>query len=690
MKKARFTILLASALMISACSTVQLLPGQYRLGKSKAKIVDDDDLAPSDVTSYIRSADIYSDAVVESSVHNIDNHLRYLGYYKSTITPDVKFKGKKAKVTYNVHPDGRIQIDSILFHLPEDEAFRADFNLYRRFLSVKPGDYLSEESLVNESERSASFLRNMGYYDINKNLFTYVADSVSVPGKLILEYHLHTERTPVKYTVGSVNIHHPEYIPFRESVIRSLNNIHPGDRYSDRAVNVAYGRFSNVKLFNSVNVEITPDQNDSTKVDCDITLNPSGVQGFKADVEASVNSSGLFGVSPKLSYYHKNIFHGGEVLNLDFNGNFQRRFSDSVTSNEFGASATLNLPRFLGIRTELFRSERIPRTEFKASYNYQSRPEYTRHLTSFTYSYEGNNSAWRKYLNYKFTPLRLNMVKLGRLSESFKEVIESNPMLWTSYQDHIDAGVGANIYYSDAPTANPKTDFKYLRASLSLSGNLVSLFGKLMPKDDLGQRELFGLPFAQYARAEIQLGKTVRFGQMNKESFAMRLMLGIGKAYGNSSTLPYEESFYCGGANSMRAWQARSLGPGASENLQVFSIPSQVGDMKFEFDAEYRFPLFWKLYGAFFAEVGNVWLLDYTSERLFQIEDPSLFHFDNFYRQLAADCGLGLRMDIDLIVLRFDMGFKVHDPAGKGTWVTPDKWFERNNFAFHFGVGYPF
>ncbi|MCQ2173914.1 MAG: BamA/TamA family outer membrane protein [Bacteroidales bacterium] len=688
--KVRLSILLACALMSGACSTTQLAPGQYKMGKSKARIVDCPDLAPSDVTSYIRGADIYSESVVESSVLNINNHLKYLGYYNSDIKTEVKYKGKKAKVTYLVHPEGRIRIDSILFRLPDNRELKEDFNLYKRFISVKPGDFLSEEALVDESDRSASFLRNRGFYDINKNQYSYIADSVSSPGRMILEYQLRTDFVPFKYSIGKVNIHHPADLPFRESVLRELNNIHPGDRYSDRAVNIVYGRFSNLKLFNSVNVELTPSSTDSTKVDCDITLTPSGIQGFKADVEASVNSTGLFGISPKLSYYHRNIFHGGEILNLDFNGNFQRRFTDGVTSNEFGASATLSLPRFLGISTSRFRSERIPLTEIKASYNYQSRPEYIRHLTSLSFSYTGNNSAWKRYLNYKFTPLRLNMVKLGRLSESFNEVVHSNPMLLSSYLDHIDAGVGANIYFSDASVPNPKTDFKYLRASLSLSGNLLSLFGGLMPLDKIGQRTIFSLPFAQYARAEIQLGKTFRFGQMNKEAFAARFLLGVGKAYGNSSSLPYEESFYCGGANSMRAWQARSLGPGSCEVSQLFSIPSQVGDMKIELDAEYRFPLFWKLHGAFFAEAGNVWSLDSSAERLLQVEDPSLFHFKSFYRQLALDCGIGLRMDIDLIVLRFDMGFKIHDPVGDGRWVTPDQWFGRNNFAFHFGVGYPF
>lgn len=690
MKLRRLNTLLLSALVLTACSPTKLLPGEYLLGKSKVKILEDKTLEASEVNPYIRSAEKYTPSIVTSSVSNIDNHLKYIGYYKSSINPETEFKGKKARVTYNITPSGRIKIDSIVFKLPEEGGLRDAMHIYSRFMSVHPGDYLSEESLVAESDACASFLRNLGYYDINKNQYSFVADSVSKPGTMILEYVISPNVTPARYTIGDVNIHYPESLPFREKVLRELNSIHPGDRYSDRAVTIAYNRLSNLKLFNSVNVEMNPSESDSTVIDCDITLQPSDIQGFKADLEASVNSTGLFGISPKLSYFHKNIFHGGEWLNLDFNGNFQRRFSDNVNSNEFGVSLSLSLPRFLGISTERFRADRIPRTEFKASFNYQSRPEYSRRISSVSYSYSGNNAARRKYLTYKFTPLRINTVKLGNLSDSFKEVILQNPMLWTTYMDHIDAGVSGNIYFSDVQSPNPKTDYKYLRASVSLSGNVISLFQKLMPKDDLNQGLVFGLPFSQYARTEIQLGKTWRLGQDNRQAFASRLLFGIGKAYGNSSSLPYEESFYCGGANSMRAWQARSLGPGSEKPDDFFKIPSQVGDLKLEFDAEYRFPLFWKLYGALFAEVGNVWSLDDYYEKQFGITDDALFRFDRFYKQLAADWGVGVRMDIDLIVLRFDFGMKLREPSREQCWLTPAQWFQKNGFGFHFGVGYPF
>ena len=686
----RITFITAFILLLVSCSTVKLGPDEYALQKSKV-VMEDGQLPASSILPYVRAAEKYSPETVTASVRNIDNHLRFLGYYNSEISPSVKFNGKKARVTYTVKPQGRLVIDSIVFKLPADSLFQTDFNSDIENVSIKKGDFLSEGSLIAESDRSASFLRNRGYYGIDKSNYSFVADSLSGTGKVTLEYKIESPVTPYRYHIGDVRISYPRDLKFNDRILRDLNSIHPGDRYSDEAVNIAYNRFSTLKVFNTANVNMTPSKKDSAAVDCHVSLSPGELQGFRFNLEASINSTGLFGISPQVSYFNKNIFNGGEWLDVAFNGNFQRRFTDPVTSNEFGINASLSLPRFLGLPYSAFKDGNIPRTEFKASFNYQSRPEYSRRILSFNYGYNGIRNRDGLYLNYKFNPLKVSTVKMGSMSEKFAEEISRNPMFLYTYTNHIDIGVGGNIYLSDSPLLNPKETYGYLRASLALSGNLISAFNGLMPADEKGVRQLFGLPYSQYAKAEVQLGKTWRLGDDRQSAIATRIVLGVGKGYGNSSSLPYEEQFFCGGANSMRAWQARSLGPGRNAGYgSIFSIPSQTGDIKMEFDVEYRFPIVWKLYGALFAEAGNVWLMSTSKDNeAGSPADPGYFT-RSFYKEFGVDWGLGLRMDIDLIVLRLDAGFKVHDPVGEMSWRGPSRWFKKDGFGIQFGVGYPF
>jgi outer membrane protein assembly factor BamA len=198
---------------------------------------------------------------------------------------------------------------------------------------------------------------------------------------------------------------------------------------------------------------------------------------------------------------------------------------------------------------------------------------------------------------------------------------------------------------------------------------------------------IWNTPFSQFVRGEITLGKTWIFGKNDGQSIATRLVVGAGYAYGNSSALPFEKHFYGGGANSLRGWQARTVGPGLSPMDTSFVIPNQTGDMRLEANIEYRFDMFWKVAGAVFIDAGNVWTLkdDNTEEgRL------AMFRWDTFAESIAANWGVGLRLDFGFLLLRLDMGMKVHDPARNTKWINPGEWLTKGNYALHFGVGYPF
>ena len=243
------------------------------------------------------------------------------------------------------------------------------------------------------------------------------------------------------------------------------------------------------------------------------------------------------------------------------------------------------------------------------------------------------------------------------------------------------------LYYTTNTEAIPRTSFFYTRLQFDIAGNMLSLFKPAMRKDANGSGMIWDTPFSQFVRGEITLGRTWIFGKNDGQSIATRLIAGAGYAYGNSSALPFEKHFYEGGANSLRGWQARTVGPGLAPMDKSFVIPNQTGDMRLEANIEYRFDMFWKFAGAVFIDAGNVWTLQAGNS---EDNKEGLFSWNTFGKSIAANWGAGLRLDFGFLLLRLDLGLKVHDPARYNRWVRPDLWFKKDGYALHFGVGYPF
>ena len=725
----KYASLMLSVVMLAvSCSTTRTLAeGEYRLAKNSISVTNSDDFNTSSLGQYIKQEPnsyflfgwnpflniynwaaedndsgwarfchkignapvVYSPEAVESSIESIQSHLEYLGYYNSSVSGDVSVNGRKVSVDYGVTLGKQYVIDSLSFTLPQRGTFREDFMEDLANVSIHEGDFLAEETLEQETVRGAAHYRDIGYFNFSKNNYVFEADTISVPGKTFLnmivnEYTRNeTEanaRQLNKFTIDSVSISYPVNLEIKDKVLTNLNTIKPGELYRESVVNNTYSRLSALRMFNGVNIGMT--QVDSSLVNCSINLSQSQLQGFKANLEASTNSSGLMGVSPQLSFYHKNIFHGGEWLNLSFMGNFQFKFNDPIRSDEFGVSASISFPKFLGLPYSVFNGPVMPRTEVTASYNYQDRPEYTRTIISTSFGYTGSY----KKLSYQIYPAQLSMIRLDNMDPAFYENLSRNPFMRYAYQDHFDAGLGSTLYFSSTTETNPSESFRYLRVATDLSGNLLSLFKPLMKTGEDGSGLVFDIPFSQYVKEEITFGRTWMFGRENGQSVATRLLAGIGYAYGNSSAIPFEKQFYSGGANSMRGWQTRSLGPGCSPSDSTFIIPSQTGDMKLEANLEYRFRMFWKIAGALFVDAGNIWTV-----RQDESNALSSLNRENALESIALDWGAGVRVDLKFLILRLDMGMKLHDPARAGDkWLKPDEWLKRDGFAVHFGVGYPF
>ncbi len=730
LKTALFLAVPVFFVAFQSCSTTKVLAdGEYRLASNDIEVLNDKKFNTSQLEPYLKQKPnsnlifgwnpflnvynwggnkntffpklfrklgkapvVYEADKVDASVENISRHLEYLGYYGSKVSADVNVKRKLVKVKYNVTLGKEFPIKEIRYTLPDNKDFTEVFYSDTSKVLIKAGMPLSESVLENESQRSSSFMRNAGYYGFTKNYYFFQADTLSVPGYAILDYRINEytrnesekKATPFrKFYFDEVNITYPEKFKIREKVLTNLNTITPGNLYSEVPVNNTYTRLSALNVISSVNVDIR--QTDTNKVNANIALSTSRLQGFKFNIEASSNSSGLLGISPGLSYYHKNIFRGGEVLNLSFTGNFQFKPRSSTRATEFGISAGLKIPKFVFVPVRRFKKA-VPSTEVKASYNYQDRPEYRRNIISYSFGYTGSY----KKLYFQFYPTQLNIVRMFNIDPEFWESVLFNTSIRSAYTDHFDIGIGGTLYYTTCTDVNPKRTYHYFKFQANEAGNILSLFNPLIRKNEiLGQRQIWGTSYSQYVRGEFSAGKTWVFGKNDSHAIATRFLVGAGRAYGNSTTMPFEQQFYSGGASSLRGWQSRTVGPGTAERDTIFVIPNQTGDFKLEGNIEYRFGMFWKFNGAVFADAGNIWSLsnngmsDYSKGRLNKY---------NFIHGIALDWGVGLRLDLSFILVRVDLGLVLHDPSRDAgdRWVGPDRWFRKNGYAVHFGVGYPF
>lgn len=682
--------------------------------------------------------EIFDPTLVDATRENISNHLVYQGYYGSEVTDKVVTEKKKTTVHYNIELGKQYIIGEIKYKI-EDEGLAEVFRKDSLSSFIESGKYLSEEYLNAQSEKIAKYLRDKGYFGFTKNYLFFSADTIGKDGYADLDvsirnytrnetpenarkhevFHfgqvsmepMRKPSNPLVYqfvgdsavAIPAMNLYTPTdstiyrniLIKYRNEpllrkrVLARMNYVHPDSLYNEQKVSDTYTRLTNLKLFSSVNIQMN--QVDSNTVDCNMRLTASELQGYKLGLETSINSTGLFGISPSVSYYHKNLFRGAELFSVNLMGDFQFAFNSEKRATEFGVSTSLSTPNFLLLPDRIFNTTNIPRTEFAVSYNYQERPEYTRNIISGSYSYVWSR---RDRFFYKVSPLQVGIVKLSNMKPDFYESL-TDPFLINSYQDHFDLGLGTSFYYTTDSSPRPAHSYFYLRWQNDLSGNLLSLFNSAMKKNSKGERLIWDSPYSQYYRTEASTVYTWRLGKTEKHSIAARFLAGVGVGYGNSVTLPFEKRFWAGGAYSLRAWQARTVGPGYAQMDTTFTIPNQTGDVRLEANLEYRFPLFWNFEGAFFVDAGNVWNLKRSisgNDNDAILTDSSKegeFKFSNFYRHLAADWGVGIRLDLSFVLLRLDMGIKLYDPSEKD-WKGPDSFLKKGNYGVQFGVGYPF
>lgn len=685
------------------------------------------------------------------TVENLEKHINNKGYYNAVVSEVTRRHKNKASVSFHVNTGKPHKIQEVN-HIIEDSLVRKIvLNDIENSLLTK-GSIFDMDLLRKERARIERVLKEEGYFDFSQEFITFTADTSMENKGVELDLIIRNRftRTPfgdkiskpyLKYSINNIYIH-TAYDPvstykleeqglldtvlydeqnfiFHSSpgiklkTISDASLIIPGEIYSESSVQKTRDNLNSLRLYRAVNVFFRPDEDSENQFDnflsfndesennqepmgllnCHIQLTPHTLQSYQLDL-VGTNTASDVGIEGNLSYQHKNIFNGAEVLDTKFRAMVEFLSGENIFTNslELGGSIGLNFPRFLGPFTGHGLIKRYsPRTHLSLSYNYQHRPDYTRTIAGTTIGYR-----WRSQnlFAHTFTPAEVNVINIFSIDENFLDRI-ANTYLANSYKNQVVTTTGYSIIFNNQ--AVQKRDNIVIRANAEVSGNvLTGLYSMFGEKADDGTYQIFNTSFSQYVKSDINFVYNQKIDEDNR--LVYRLFAGAGLPYGNSKALPFEKRFFSGGSTGVRAWHARGLGPGSFVEEQLI-FPNQTADIKLEANIEYRFPLFWLLESTLFLDAGNIWAITSADER-----PGAVFNLKTFYKQIALGTGTGLRLNLGFITIRFDLGMKLYDPGIRlpsednptqeivnHHWLPFNKKYTfREDFVFHFGIGYPF
>ena len=733
-------LLMGMAVLLSACSTTRYVPdGSYLLSKVKIDVESDESvdinnsqlrglvrqnpnarlfslfkmplatysLSGRDSTRWINrllrsmgeAPVIYDSAQAARTTEDLRQELRNEGFLKAEAAHQVRMKGKKAVVSYQLKPGSPYFISSIHYQVddPQLEALmKQTADSTRRLLAE--GMKFDLSRLDAERKRLTKLMTDNGFYRFHKEFISYAADTVE--GSRMIDIALNIglykranrpDTLHTRYNIGNINYVSGDpsdrRLHLRRHVLDECTHLEEGAPYSGTKLQQTYNHFGRLQAVKYTNISITQHP-DTALLDCNITLQTNKPSTISFQPEGT-NTAGDLGAAASLTYQNRNLFRGSELLSVELRGAYEAIKGLEGYSNqnftEYSVETRLAFPRFL--MPWVYHSTRhhaLTTSELSLLYDMQDRPEFHRRVLSAAWRYRWN--FMHRHDRYQLDLLDLNYVFMPWISDTFRhEYLESensrNAILRYNYEDLFITKVGFGYTYNHNNWA--------VKTNVETSGNVLSLGAALLntEKDDRGQYRLFNIAFAQYVKGDLDVTHSLRLDMHNQLVF--HLGFGIAYPYGNSDVLPFEKRYFAGGANSVRGWSVRSLGPGKfKERDGRINFINQTGDMKLDLNAEYRTHLFWKLGGALFVDAGNIWTL-----RDYKDQPGGQFRIDQFWQQLAVGYGLGFRFNFDYFVLRFDLGMKAVNPAFETEEedhypvLHPRLW---RDFAFHFAVGLPF
>lgn len=680
---------------------------------------------------------IYDSVLANKSAKQVSLYLNNKGYFNNTVKDSTVFGENKVKVYYILKTPRPYIIRRVTYDLDDHQA---GYYVLADSLNclVRPGQNFDADVLQKERDRITKLLKNEGYYYFSKEYVYYNADTANHDRHVDITIGLKRLSTPVAGTDSTVETDHLRYTvnnvyiitdyvsrtedTLRRDTLRTKDNyiflysqklhyktkiitdaiyFHNGELYQDTKNEDTYKRLVQLKAFKQVQIEYFPSKNGQKgELECFIKLSPVAKQSIALGAEGT-NTGGNLGVNGSVVYQNKNVLRGAEVFELKFKGALElQKLVVNIGSEqgqkgflpfntfELGPEFNLYVPRAL-FPFNLFHigKSASPRTTFTSYYNFQQRPDYTRSLFNMGYSYD-----WRegKYKKHTIFPFEVSLVKLLKIDPAFQAYLNSynDPYLTSRYQDHVTTDTRWTYIYTNQEPKRKK-DYMFFRLDLESSGTVLRSLAELsnsldivqIPKDADGSYRIEQIKFSQYVKGGFDLRLYKLLTTNNRLIF--RTFAGLGVPFHNLETLPFEKSYYAGGPNDVRAFQARSLGPGSYNHAD--GTIYQLGDMQMEGNLEYRYKIFKMLNAAFFVDAGNIWLLKNDPSRPGGNFDPN-----RFYKEFAIGTGAGLRLDFDFFILRVDAGVPLRDPsyAENNRWMFDKQPLLKTNL--NFGIGYPF
>lgn len=675
---------------------------------------------------------IYSRVKTESSKAEMLKHLNNLGYYQATIRDSVHIKrGNMVDITYFIKlgppyliTDFKVDVQDSIVH-----------DVVKRVEPLKvfeEGDNFDVNKLNAFRLEVKKEAQNQGFYKFDEDEIYYTADTLGLDNgvdltmvvqpkrvlkndTVILEpnkkykirrYKVYSQFNPKRFLlsstpldfdtvrIGRYSFLYEDKLRVNPKLIIRANHIDDSEFYSSLNLDRTYSQLTQLKLYRAMNIQFvdtkTLSEDGYPLLDCVMQLTPNTEQSYSFNLEG-MNTSGNLGVGSNLSYQHKNLFTGGERVDVKFSGAIERQrygTEDDIklfNALEGGVDGKFTIPKFwFPFNIDHWFNYSTPQTQFVMSYNYQQRPDYTRTIVRSGFGYKWKSS---RYSSHEVNPIDLYLVRMFELDPVFFESIK-NLTIRSSYTDHSIFAFTYGYTYN-TQSLKKRSDYWYLFTKIETSGNLLQLVNTTLKKektefegDPEPKYSFFDTPYAQYCKFNVDLRRGQVLDKYN--SFVFRAYMGIAIPYGNSSQVPFERKYYAGGANGIRGWGTRTLGPGSFKSDPT-DFPNQVGDIKLEGNIEYRFKMVGVFEGALFFDVGNIWSLDDNRK-------GAEFAFDRFYKEFAVGTGAGIRMNFDYAIIRFDLGVKLRDPSepsGK-RWIPANRKFQKTDFVPSIAIGYPF
>lgn len=672
---------------------------------------------------------IFQEKDAERSREEMLKAVQNMGYLSAQIEQSVTTRKKKLTLSYSVNTGEPYMVRKLHREIADDKIaeYLQNDSIHTH---LEEGMILDVNLLDLERERITKHLANNGYYRFHKDFISYSADTVLNSRTVDLTLHLHPYRDKTtgkpsphpQFTLNKVSyitnynlmkainvegvlvddsVHYknsPIYFKnklyLRPKILTDASALRPGQYYNASDVQRTYNNYGRLGALKYTNIHFAENEEDSTQLSAYILLTRAKDKSVSFELDGT-NSAGDLGAAAAVSFQHRNLFRGSETFNVRLRGAFEAISKlqpgyDKRNYREIGAEMNINFPRFLfPFISSNFKKRIRANTEFGLQYNYQKRPEFSRILASGNWSYK-----WQQKIGQQFRIdlLDVNYLYMPWISEKFKkEYLEKdkNYILEYNYKDRLILSTGFHYSYNSAHTGafglQSNISSYSFRVGIESAGNLLYGLSNMVgsSKNEDGEYRFLSIPYAQYIKGDLSYSTNVMLDDRN--SIAFRVALGIAYPYGNASVIPFEKRYFSGGANSVRGWSVRDLGPGSFAGDGNFL--NQSGDIKFDINLEYRTRLFWKLRGALFLDAGNIWTI-----REYDSQPGGKFEFKNFYKEIAVAYGMGLRLDFDFFIIRFDGGMKAINPeyrSGKLRYPIVRPKFSRD-FAFHFAVGYPF